>query len=359
MVADESVNGWITDKQMAGTGKAMGIRSLAGVTVAVICLALIPGFGASPVEAKTPGYILTGGDLGDYAMHFFADEDIAQPNAEAVEMPPPEPTPSEVPYVLYGTSPFAVAEQLATDKPVGYLYAGQRLVFNPNTGVWLRLSDRVWHGAESWSGVEKAIRSARLKADERKLDRGPIRASLTGGGVGSGTLLWWTSTQAEGSTKQWVSFRPSDRLLAAFAGSLSGAPVQTRPRPFNYDVTFFAGVGAPSEGGGWSAVVSMYYTPPKGLEPGWIEESPTSTIGFAWQSTPEFDELFALELRGGIQSTPTGSSPAAQPGASTVEDSRDGGLLTLIALPAMVAVGVAAVGLAFGLQSAFRRRSVV
>jgi hypothetical protein len=123
--------------------------------------------------AKTPGYVLGGGDLGAYAIAFFTDDYIERPNADAEVVPMAFPI-GETPSYIYSDRPFATADEVVTGRPVALLYPAGHFVYNTATDTWLHLSDRLWFGQESWSGVQKAIDKAHAGISHTTLADGPV-----------------------------------------------------------------------------------------------------------------------------------------------------------------------------------------
>jgi hypothetical protein len=108
------------------------------VTVIALTMALIATRGA---EAKTPAYVITGGELGPYAYHFFlAPEDEGALVESAVGTSAPQPPPSLV-YELYNSwGTFAIPFQIAEGGPELRYFPETALLERRGDGIWLKLS---------------------------------------------------------------------------------------------------------------------------------------------------------------------------------------------------------------------------
>jgi len=292
---------------------------------AFIVLLLVGGvaaFVAEPrvAEAKTPGYILTGGDLGEYAMHFYTDDNLEIPGVDAVPVAAPAVWPG-ISYELYSSWPFTVARQLAEHRPLTFLYPVERLIHNPATGDWLKLSDRIWYGAESWSGVQKAIDAARRGLEAGTLERGPVMAAFMGRGYGDADwdLFGGRGPEVEilpanyeiGSIyrngldpRRGEGGQPAIRItadgfpLAALAASLSSSPLSQPGLPGPNDLTYVVSASSRTSWNGiWHTPAFLFYSPPTATRGGRIWEATSQGASMIWESTTEFDRRLLETVR--------------------------------------------------------------
>ncbi|HXH21803.1 MAG TPA: hypothetical protein VNN10_07220 [Dehalococcoidia bacterium] len=321
------------------------------IAVAALCAP------AEQVWAKTPGYILTGGDLGDHALHFYTDDYLEMPGPHVLEVAPPDSWPG-VAYLLYDTWPFAAAAEAASGEPLAYLYPATRLVHNPASGAWLQLDDTIWQGAERWSGVKKALDAARSNVDV--LPKGVVMASLNGRGF---DLAWWdvfSGTFAElvvapvslniplavyrrgldprigpdGAPARRLN--PGEFPLEEFAAAIGSPPLEDAlidGATFAYGLN----VSAPTSMGSWHAPAFMYYAPPTAERGGRIWEGMGSgragTLPRVWASTPEFDRRFedALRTAEARAAAPSTDLSALSPPATDTAADRDNGAAVIVA----------------------------
>jgi hypothetical protein len=249
----------------------------------VSVLIVIAAFGA-PAEqawAKTPGYVLTGGELGDRALHFYTDDYIEMPGPHVAEVPPPDSWPG-VAYLLYSTWPLATAAEAAKAEPLAYLYPATRLVHNPASSAWLLLDDGIWEGEERWSGVQKALDTARSKVDA--LPEGIVMASLIGRGF---DMAWWdvfSGTVAELAVAPVTldiplavyrrgldprigpdgararRLNPGEFPLEEFAAAI-GSPPLAEALVDGDTFAYSLNVSAPTSAGSWHTPAFLYYAP--------------------------------------------------------------------------------------------------
>ena len=130
--------------------------------------------------AKTPSYVISGGELGPYAYQFFgfmdngepAEVDLAPewPGSRQVEPPVTRPSLAYDMYASYGN--FAVPYQIANGGPELRFYPEVGLLHARSTDEWYQLAPDV---AEFLEGV---IRDALAKKDAGELEIGPIAADF-------------------------------------------------------------------------------------------------------------------------------------------------------------------------------------
>jgi hypothetical protein len=294
--------------------------TIRGVLAGALVAYAVFGASAGPAWAKTPGYILTGGELGDRALHFYTDHYIEMAGPHAVEVAEPDSWPG-VPYLLYSNWPFEASRQLGQKRPLAYLFPATRVVLNPESGTWLQLDDTIWEGQESWSGIQKALDVARLNPDA--LATGPIMGALIGRDFDD---AWWDVFSGRLSDLARFSLdmpatvfsrgldprtgpdgQPARRLdagdfpLEEFARSLSLPPL-AEPAPSGDTYVYRFNISAPNSSGSWHAPGLMYYAPPLAGRGGrlWEGAGPGGRGGAlppGWASTPEFDASFAAALR--------------------------------------------------------------
>ncbi len=150
---------------------------LLGMLAGILLLALVPSTGA--VTAKTPTYVLTGGELGSHAYlleAFIPDADgtewVASVHAQRVDPPLEAPALGYDLYLRYGV--FAIPYQMAGRGPWMRYYPELGLVQNP-------LSQR-WHKppAETVSFLDSSIIDALARMDAGDLDDSAFGADLRG-----------------------------------------------------------------------------------------------------------------------------------------------------------------------------------
>jgi hypothetical protein len=184
-------------------------------------IVLATAFSTGRAYAKTPGYVLSAGDLGSFAIGFFTDDYIEHPNADAEEVANPL-TGQEAPYLIYSDRPFVAAEEIASLNPEALLYPAKHLAYNPATNTWLHLSDRLWFGQESWSGVQKAIDKAHAGISHTTLADGPVLAAFRARGYDTG--IYRVTDTADGSGFQMLGQDfPLKELSAAVSSPVTYA----------------------------------------------------------------------------------------------------------------------------------------
>jgi hypothetical protein len=171
-------------------------------------------------EAKTPAYVITGGELGPYAFHLFLvseEQGEVQLLAEGPEDPPAAlPAIAYDLYSSYGN--FAVADQIAQGGPESRYYPDVGLMHHRQTDSWQALT------VKGKAFMQAAIDDALLRKAAGELELGPIRADFRARHLAEATY----------TLNSWSEdFRPLDFrsfgepwLGGSKLGKLSGPPAE-------------------------------------------------------------------------------------------------------------------------------------
>ncbi len=324
---------------------------------AVLSLVVLLGISRiGQAVAKTPGYVVTGGDLGSYAALVFIDHYVDYPNDDAREVSPPAQQPAGKAYMLYGSWPFQTAGQVVEAKPAAIYYPWSSLSFVAALGQWLQLSK----GAkEDLDGAIEKVRVA-MPADATQ---SPVLAAIE---TYFGDASFFVTAGAEPGFRLDVGAFPFEALAEA----LSRPPME---RPLTEQARSWLKVYASPRNAG--PIVLMYCAPPQDGVAGEIW-APDPADQRRWLAGPPFDDAFAaapkqplmptlvenLELTGQgnrpVVATPvTGDGLSPNAGQSGAEEPKPRTIWGRgpLALPLVAAGGaLICVGLGLGL----RRRAV-
>ena len=293
--------------------RRMAYRLLGIVTVLVL-LALDP----SGASAKSPSFILTGGELGEYAAHVFSPLPqgpylvFGAPVSQLTltQAPGGEPSPR---YAIYDSGPYA-----AWNGPNHYYYPTARLLHT--------LTQDRWHDVlPEWAAfMDSAIETALAEKGRGELEVGPIAAGLRQSRMPKGTLWLRPSVGRDGSSFSSLSFgrcggcapllgSAEEFVMRDLAAMLSKGPTTDHaPRGPAYAIEFFASYGRGGVGG-----LVGFYAPPEDGESGrfWPPGYNYDTETPYFQATAGFDAVILRALEGRDNQPPELPSPiqAARP----------------------------------------------
>jgi hypothetical protein len=273
--------------------------------------------GPTPVEAKSVGYVVTGGELGNHAALVYTDYWMANPNDEAVLVTPLSSPPAGLSYILYTNYFFEASAELKSGKPLAIYYADARLSYLPATGQWLRVS------RDAAAAFDQALASARIEQERGRLSTDVIYAALLPD-LTYGTVIITGPEEA-------FRVQVEDFPLLDLADSLSGGPAAAPPDSVALMYSAHKIYGTLPNGGG--PIPLFRYHPPANGRPGLIWPVNTTDIR-VWTTTPNFDLAFtamprvplvrtALEraaLR--LPASQAATAPSADPDYSKNSDSR-------------------------------------
>lgn len=295
------------------------VRGIILVALALWLLLLTIG----EAEAKLPGYIITGGELGEYAA--YAGGAVAAGNERsAVWLPGPNAVdrakPDELPslrYDIYNSG--SVHYALANGGPEFAYYPEARLLQHSSANSWSKLS------LETAAFLDSAVADALASMARGELEVGPLAADLRArglaeasywfvpypeGGMTNAELGRFDSRLMRDSGLAQVSGRHSEELIMRYlVATVSGQAKTALSAPPRYAVFSRAAAAGGAAGGHFG-----YYDPPLADRPGrfWLGSSPA---GPYYETTPGFDALVASALNGTLPdlaaAQPAKQSPAA------------------------------------------------
>jgi len=318
------------------------VRGIILVALALWLLLLTIG----EAEAKLPGYIITGGELGEHAA--YAGGAVAAENEfSAVWLPGPNAVdrskPDELPSLRYdifnsGSVPYA----LANGGPEFAYYPEARLLQHSSVNSWSKLSP------ETAAFLDGAVEDALASMTRGELEVGPLAADFRARGLAE--VSYWFVPYPEGgmtnaelgrldsllmrdSGLAQVSGQQSEELIMRhLVATVSGQANKALSAPPRYAVFSRAAAAGGAVGGHFG-----YYDPPAGDRPGrfWLGSSPA---GPYYETTPGLAALVASALIGTLPdleaAQPVKQAPAADGESISVAAAVGVGLTV-----ALVAVG--------------------
>jgi hypothetical protein len=312
---------------------------------AVIALAAALGI-AQNAEAKTPAYVITGGELGPYAYHFFLgpeDEDNFGDASIGLEAPKPLPA---LAYDLYNSwGNFAVPFQIANGGPELRYYPEPKLLSRPADGVWMKVSEG---GAAVLDG---AIEEAAAKKAKGELEGSPIAADFRArhlavasyglyaypaAGLDSEAIDPWLRSRRLGG----IGPPESERLIMKeLVTTVTNAPVGSQEAAPELVISYSARVGDTGYGG-----FLGFYSSPNAGRPGhfWDDGYSNESSWPYYETSPGFDTMIAEAM-------------AEAQSARPVEEDAGGGMTTAEAT-GVAAIGAGVVGAALATGVFLRRR---
>ncbi len=264
---------------------------LRGLLIFAIAAALVGAMGAREVYAKTPSYVITGGELGPYAAQVFAaysatwDGSLPGDRARLVDPPAQAPTLAYDIFTSWGT--FAVPYQMAN--------GGAEFRYVPSLG--LLEHRRVDTHAEAWyelapeqrSFLDHSIADALQLKGQGKLELGPIAADFRARklpDVGYELCAWDGGGEC-------ASLGPGSKefVMRDLVDTLSRAPRGPAQQPPAYVIN----LGDGSSIGG----LLGYYSPPSGSQPGrfWDDGYLYERTTAYYETTAGFDAVIARSLQ--------------------------------------------------------------
>ena len=288
---------------------------LLGIAVVLALLAL----NTSSASAKQPSFILTGGELGEYAAH------VSSPLPQGLylvfgapvsqlaltQAPNSEPT---LRYAIYDSGPYAAW------KGPGYYYY-------PTTRLLQRLDKDRWYDVlPEWAAfMDSAIEDALAEKARGELEIGPIAAGLRQSRIPKGTLWLRPNAGGEGSSYSALSFgrcagcapllgSAEEFVMRDLAAMLSKGPTTDHsPRGPAYAIEYFASYGQGGVGG-----LVGFYAPPEDGGPGrfWSAGYNYDTEEPYFKATAGFDAVIARALDASQEQPPELASriQVARPG---------------------------------------------
>jgi len=237
------------------------------VTVIALAVALIATRGA---EAKTPAYVITGGELGPYAYHFFLGlEDESNFVDPGVVAEAPRPLPA-LAYDLYNSwGNFALPFQIANGGPELRYYPEPKLLSRPADGVWMKVSQR---GAAVLDG---AIAEAVAKRAKGELEGSPIAADFRARHLAVASYGLYAYPEAgldAGAIDPWLRGRrlggigpPESEtfIIGELVATVTRVPKESQEASPELVISYSARVGDTGYGG-----VLGFYSAPKAGRPG-------------------------------------------------------------------------------------------
>ena len=288
----------------------MAFRLLGIVTV--LALLVVNPSGAS---AKQPSFILTGGELGEYAAHVSSPLPqgpylvFGAPVSQLAltQAPSSEPSPR---YAIYDAGPYA-----AWKGPSHYYYPTTRLLHSLDLD-----KDRWYDVLPEWAAfMDSAIEEALAQKGRGELELGPIAAGLRQSWIPRGTLWLRPNAGGEGSSYSASSVSrcagcaflgPAEEfVMRDLAAMLSKGPTTDHsPRGPAYAIEFFASYGRGGVGG-----LVGFYAPPEDGESGrfWPPGYNYDTETPYFEATAGFDAVIASALSG-PQTNPQSSELESQ-----------------------------------------------
>jgi len=260
-----------------------------------------------PAEAKSFAFVITGGELGPYAYHFFVapEADIVLYDSGASPVAPdPLPAPAYDLYSSWGN--FAVSFQLASGSPEFRYYPEPRLIH--------RIMDDVWLNASS-ATLDPVVSEALARKEAGQLELGPVAADFRARHMPEFTYHM-TSYAAAGSGNREPGLQDMRRseeprgdinqpdarafIMQDLVQTVSGAPKFNSNTPSKLRLFYSGRVGDTGYGG-----LLGLYTPPADRRPGrfWPEDSNFYDGGSPYyETTPGFDAVIARALESGQES---------------------------------------------------------
>ena len=333
------------------------VLRLLGVCIVLVLIAL----STHNAAAKLPSYVLTGGELGAYAIHVFVPisqgQPLALPGEDALGVDPPQQL-SALSYDLYPSyGNFAVPAQLASGGPELRYYPELRVLHQRLSDGWYQL------GPETVAFLDTAIEGALVQKAAGELEMGPMAADFRARHLPEvGYWLKPRSLVAVDDSSRLPSMGPC-RECAIFVGSreefimrhlletASGPLHQPEPtsEPPTFAIEYFGIVD--TEGGGIGGLLGSY-TPPTDDHPGRFWPESYTQEGPYFETTPGFDSIVATAFIVPDGSSDAGLGDGQVNSASTGEGGRSF-LITIAIVSSLAAVFVA---LSSGTAALYARR---
>jgi len=308
-----------------------------------LAVALIATRGA---EAKTPAYVITGGELGSYAYHFFlGPEDESNFVDPSVVAEAPRPLPA-LAYDLYNSwGNFAVPFQLANGGPELRYYPELRLLSRPADGAWMKVSEA---GAAS---LDLIIAEALGGKARGELEASPVGADFRARHLAMASFGLYSYPEAglnAGAIDPWLRGRrlggigpPESEsfIIGELVATVTHVPKESQEASPELVVSYSARVGDTGYGG-----VLGFYSAPKASRPGqfWDDGYLNESSWPYYETTPGFDAMIADAI-------------AEPQSARPVEEGAAGGMTTAEAT-GVAAIGTSVVGAALATGVFLRRR---
>ncbi|MEX0786272.1 MAG: hypothetical protein WD939_06520 [Dehalococcoidia bacterium] len=259
---------------------------------------------ATAADAKTPNYVISGGELGEYAARFWdtrEDGPFTQ-SLERIEPPALRPSLAYDLYTSFGN--FAVPSQMAQGQPEARYYPDAGLLEYPSLNIWYRVAP---HDVEFLDGVvADALESMR----RGELEVGPVAADFRARSLDRVTY-WLRPMSAISLDDRYFASQPSscEGLDGCFTITRSGERfimgdlIETLDNPQRppdavepaYIIEYY-GIVEPPHGGIGGAL--GFYSPPAGGEPGrfWYDGYFYDQASPYHETTPGFDAALARAL---------------------------------------------------------------
>jgi hypothetical protein len=290
------------------------IRSIHGFAftflIASVALATTAVY-SSTSSAKGNVYVLTGGELGDYAYTWVG---IDIPGEGAREVPPPERMPDLKYDLFHSWGNLAVPWQIANGGAAYRYYPEARLLFNHDTnsgapGVhWFRIS------VSTAGSLDRLIDSALGDMAAGRLERGAIAADLRARRMAEAS--YHVRPYADEPPIVIGEEASEPFVISALVGTLSRATLPAADVSSAYRTTYVASF---EDGGGIGGLLG-FYAPPRNGQPGvfWDDAYP-DPLSQAYETTAEFDALVVKAQGPGQPSATSHSSDTATPSHQRVE----------------------------------------
>ncbi len=267
------------------------------LAVALLMLALST---QQTVEAKSPSFILTGGELGEYAAVVYPPwpegpyKPFGAPASQLVSIVGPEEL-SALRYEIYEPGPYQ-----AVYGPDYHYYPAERILYDTEYDHWFDV-------LSEWAAfMESAIDEALAERARGELEAGPLAAGLRQYHIPDGAI--WLRAYAAGEEIEYsasLSFgrcpecigivgRPEQFVMRDMVATLGNAPIAGgSQRDPSYVLEYYA-----SYGGGGSGGVAGFYAPPVDDTNGrfWPPAYMHNPGVAYFETTPGFDAAIARAL---------------------------------------------------------------
>jgi hypothetical protein len=291
---------------------------MARILVTLLAGTVLLLLSATGVQAKGPSYLVTGGELGDYAGHVGLEEYLPGPAAEPVEAPRDLP---DLAYDLYNSSGnLAVPYQIATGGPEFRYYPNLRLLHQREADRWYQPS------ADLLASLDAAVAEALAAKTRGELERDPVVADFRARSLHD--VTYWlrpTSTIAFDDTYYASAPFSCDGLpdCATVTRSsevfIMGDLIETLGRPLRpadgaraaFVIEYYGSV----DGGGIGGILG-FYSPAADGQPGrfWYASYFHDHSTPYHETTPGFDAAVAeaLEREAGVDGAATAQGQSSE-----------------------------------------------
>ena len=274
------------------------VYRLLGIVAALVLLAL----NTNTASAKQPSFIITGGELGEYAAVVSSPWPegpylpFGAPVSQLELMPSPDVA-SSLRYDVYGSGPYGAASG-----PSYHYYPAGRILYDIEYDHWFDV-------LPDWAAfMESAIDEALAEQERGELEVGPIAAGLRQSRIPDGSLWLRSFTAGEwspyegdlgfGSCPVCIGLvgRPEQFAMRDMLETLSREPITTPLlRLPAYSIEFYSAVGRGGVGG-----TVGFYAPQEAGEPGrfWPSGYNNDPEAPYYETTTGFDAAIEAALAG-------------------------------------------------------------